>query len=336
LYYSRFSKAVIYCLLSTVLISLVGCSAKKNQEALQAKYPAFRHPAKMVFMAGPEESPVTFKQTSINDGVAHILYSQEQNNKGNSHIVVVLGGSEGGFITHHSKIGEAILANGYSMASIAYHGSQGTPPKLKEVAIEPIIRRIKSLSTAENGEKRCVAVVGSSKGAELALLIAANANIADTFVAVAPSNVIWQASEVSLLSRSSWTYNGNPLPFVKYPWFSKGTLTFLTEGVTKARGIHEAGLRRFDSKEQAQIPVEKISVPVLLQTAKQDNLWPSHEMSLAILERLKAKNTNHEFTLTSYELDHYLLSNQQPVDDAVDFITHTLDSNPNCNSSNSQ
>lgn len=79
---------------------------------------------------------------------------------------------------------------------------------------------------------------------------------------------------------------------MEYPWLSMGTMAFLSEGVTKARGLREEALNRLHSEERFQIPVEKISAPMLLQSAKQDNLWPSHKMSLSILERLKAKKPN--------------------------------------------
>ncbi|NVJ64381.1 MAG: hypothetical protein HWD84_09165 [Flavobacteriaceae bacterium] len=296
---------------------------------MQQKYPQYWHPAKVMFRAGPFESLVTMEQVKVESGVAHLLYSQQGQYR-DWPIVIILGGSEGGITSHHSRIGEAVLDKGYSMAGIGYHNFDGTPDNLREIAIEPIVKRIADLSKMDNGRKRCVALIGVSKGAELALLIATKSQVADTVVAVVPSNVIWQASNISLLSRSSWTYNDEPLPFVRYPWLSKGTMTFLSEGVTKARGLHEDALSRLDSEALFQIPVEKISVPVLLQSAKQDNVWPSHEMSLSILERLKAKKAQHKFTLIPYELDHYLTLNKQPVYDAVDFISNTLSSKSHC------
>lgn len=310
-------------------ISIWSCSNHKNLAALQEKYPDYWHPAKVMFRAGPDESLVTMERVRVENGVAHILYSQ-QGKYENSPVVIILGGSEGGIPSHHSRIGEAVLAKGYSMVGIGYHNLEGTPESLSEIAIEPIMKRIEGYSKTDNGEDRCVAVIGISKGAELALLIATKSQVIDTLVAVSPSNVVWQASNISLSSRSSWTYNDEPLPFVKYPWLSKGTMTFLSEGVTKARRMHEDALNGLDSEELFQIPVEKISVPVLLQSAKHDNLWPSHEMSLSILERLKVENAQREFTLIPYELDHYLILNQQPVNDAISFITNTLSSNSSC------
>jgi dienelactone hydrolase len=56
---------------------------------------------------------------------------------------------------------------------------------------------------------------------------------------------------------------------------------------------YAAGLKSKEA-EQAAIPVEKINGPILLISGGKDQMWPSTQMSLAIMERLKAKG--HAFT----------------------------------------
>jgi acetyl esterase/lipase len=247
----------------------------------------------------------------------------------NSPIVLVLGGSEGGTLKSRT-LAKAIIANGYSVASIAYHQAPGTPPYVKEIPIESIVKRIKDVSTDDKGNQRCVAILGVSKGAELALLIAAYTDFADATIAVVPSSVVWQSNQITLARNSSWRVNDEPLPFVEYPWFSRGMFAYLTKGPIEARALHEAGIENTKILEQASIPVERISKPVLLQGAKLDSVWQSHEMSQDIMERVNNKNPDHQFTLLSYELDHFLTLYEEPVDDALKFITETFDRNPRC------
>jgi len=314
---------------SLTIIVLFSLSAYGSEERLYKSLPphAYKH---MLNLIGPTGSPASvslmFEETGSELIVSAIPIGDA------SRLVIVFGGSEGG-IPYIPKLTKAIVANGYPMVGIAYHGAKGTPPHVKEIPLEPIITRINEFAHDAQGNRRCVALVGVSKGAELVLVIAAKADIADATVAVVPSNVVWQSSEVSLSRHSSWTYNNEPLPFVQYPWFSKGTLTYLTQGPTQAKGIHEAAFKNTTLLEEASIAVESISKPVLLQGAKQDTVWPSHEMSLATMQRVEDKNPNHKFQLLSYDLGHFLMANQEAVDDTMKFITQAFDANPNCKNS---
>jgi hypothetical protein len=104
----------------------------------------------------------------------------------------------------------------------------------------------------------------------------------------------------------------------------------LTKGVEHAKGISEDGIKNTESLEEVTIPLERIATPVLLQGAKQDTMWPSHEMSLAIMERVNNKNPSHKFKLLSYDLDHFLTKNKEPVVDALKFVTTAFHNNPKC------
>src|SRR4029450_8534657 len=54
--------------------------------------------------------------------------------------------------------------------------------------------------------------------------------------------------------------------------------------------------------ERARIPVERIAAPLLMFSAKDDQLWPSDLFAARAVERLKA----HKFT---HPLEHYSYDN---------------------------
>lgn len=260
---------------------------------------------------------------------AEYILRDSNNNANNSPMVVILGGSEGG-IFQSRPLAKAIISNGFSVASIAYHKAPGTPLYVKNIPVESVVQRIKNISTDNDGNQRCVAILGVSKGAELALVIAAYTDFAEATVAVVPSSVVWQSNQITLARNSSWSLNSEPLPFVEYPWFARGMLSYLTQGTLEARAIHETGIEKTEILEEASIPAERVTQPVLLQGAKLDTVWQSHEMSKMIMERVDAKKPDHKFTMLSYELDHFLILHDEPVGDAIKFITDAFDSNPRC------
>jgi acetyl esterase/lipase len=312
-----------------VLFLLSACTSPSQPEAAKTAYSDFY--SEMVQWSFQRGTGLTSVYPTGDSRSIYIL-SDSKDTANNSPIVVLLGGSEGGTFKPRT-LAKAIIANGYSVASIAYHRAPGAPPYVKEIPIESVVKRIKDVSTDDKGNQRCVAILGVSKGAELALVIAAYTDFADATIAVVPSSVVWQSNQITLARNSSWRVHDEPLPFVEYPWFSRGMFAYLTKGPIKARELHEAGIENTKILEQASIPVERISKPVLLQGAKLDSVWQSHEMSLVMMERVNNKSPNHQFTLLAYELDHFLTLHDEPVGDAIKFITETFDSNPKCKGS---
>src|SRR5260370_24689383 len=101
---------------------------------------------------------------------------------------VMLSGSSGGIPEAPAR---RLAENGITAFALGYHGAPGLPPELVEIPIEALARGIE-LFRARFARQRSVGVVGMSKGAELALLLAAylGASIGRV-VAVAPSHVVW-------------------------------------------------------------------------------------------------------------------------------------------------
>lgn len=131
--------------------------------------------------------------------------------------------------------------------------------------------------------ERCdrLVVLGTSRGAEAALLLAARHPEIDAVVAISPSDVVWAALDQERPQRSSWTSGGDPLPFVPYDdaWVPD------TEP-PEFLGLYEHCLEVYaDRVPAARIPVERIAGEVVLVAGGEDRLWPSLAFAEAIARR---------------------------------------------------
>ena len=239
-------------------------------------------------------------------------------------MIVVLGGSEGGYTTATSPLVAELLMSGHRVASLSYHGATGTPKHLREISIDAVAARIAALSKASETPTGCIGIIGTSKGGELALLLASLTDAGDVYVAITPSDVVWQASYPSLRRKSSWTHSGQPLPFIKYPKFSRATLKALRD-VNQAGDLHSLALRKTKNFEAARIPIEQATAPILLQAGTQDELWPTEEMSKRLVARLATDKPEHSLELKTYELDHFLGNSTKVRADARGFLKKHLD-----------
>src|SRR5262245_43106601 len=172
--------------------------------------------------------------------------------------VVVLGGSSG-----RVDVARARLLAGLGAICIAlrWFGGERQPPGICEVPLEVFTRATDRL--VEEGCQR-VAFVGTSKGAEAALLIAADDPRIRVVAAISPSGVVWANIGLGIdgaasPQRSSWTRDGVPLPFIKYDetWRPERR-----EGLVTYRSLYERSLRIADNVAAATIPVENAQADI--------------------------------------------------------------------------
>jgi dienelactone hydrolase len=206
--------------------------------------------------------------------------------------ILVLGGAEGGKPEHLARL---FAAQGYPVLSLAYFKTKGTPDYLDMIPLEYFGPAIDWLSRQAHVRSGGIIVVGGSKGAELALLLAAKNPTIKGVIAIAPSSVVWQGIPKDFFPpRSSWSQDGQGIDYVPYD-YSKGLpdpsnlLALYTQSLTQAQFATAAA-----------IEVEKINGPILLLCGSDDKLWPSQAMAQAITQRLKEKNFKHSCELVNY------------------------------------
>jgi dienelactone hydrolase len=191
--------------------------------------------------------------------------------------VIVLGGSDGG-LAGANLFGEPIAASGFVALCLAYFAMDGLPADLSEIPLEYFQQAIDWLRghRAVDGER--LAVLGSSRGGEAALLIGASFPAIRAVVANVPSHVVWQGinSDPSMKT-SSWSFAGVGLPFV----------SLVTPRVgTSWREWFEVSLIQHSPPADAAIPVERINGPILFITGTEDGIWPCSKMVDLATERL--------------------------------------------------
>ena len=152
-----------------------------------------------------------------------------------------------------------------------------------------------------------VILYGLSKGAELALVLAASDEHYKAVVALAPSHVVWQGNPGDIAnimaSPSSWSLQGDGLPFVPYIALEERDRLGFTNR-------HAASLTNAQAVIRARIEVENINGPILLLSGAEDNVWPAKPMAEEICHTvdLKGRTTCRHISYTGGD---HLLSNFQ-------------------------
>ncbi|RYY54831.1 MAG: hypothetical protein EOO09_12940 [Chitinophagaceae bacterium] len=203
-------------------------------------------------------------------------------------LLVGLGGSEGGNAwssDYWKPTRDSFLADGYAFLALGYFGSKGTPAILDRIAIDQVHAAI--LEAAKNPlvDGSRIAIIGGSRGGDLALLLGSYYTDITCVVAIVPSHVTFPG-HTSHFTSPAWTFGGKDLPFVPV---NEAAVPFLKK--QDLRGAFSAMLLDSVAEKSAMIPVEKINGPVLLLSATEDRICPSTPMC----EKMSTRLTQYKF-----------------------------------------
>lgn len=211
-----------------------------------------------------------------NDAVIGTLYLPDA--PGPHPGVVVIGGSEGG-VGGSGRLAGALADAGFAALAVGYFGMDGLPEQLTSIPLERFNAAIAWFSTQPQVRGQ-VALMGASKGAEAALLVAARTPDLAAVVAATPTHVAWQGLDMGAWSDvPSWTRGGAAIPYVRYN--SDGTFWPLVE-------MYSRSLRDQAAVTAARIPVADITAPLLLVSGEKDQMWPAYAMALDIVKNMRA------------------------------------------------
>jgi len=198
--------------------------------------------------------------------------------------VVVLGGSEGGRPIHLAKL---LAAEGFSCLALSYFSKAPLPPNLVEVPLDYVEDALRWLVRHPMVAGQRLGIVGASKGAELALLAAAHLpDAVGAVVAYAPSAVSFAGISFGGdgRCRSSWSFRGQPMPFVPYPKRARPSVGL--RGLALAP-IYRGALANTDAVAAAAIPIEQADAAIMLISGDRDRMWPSSTMAEMLCARLR-------------------------------------------------
>ena len=211
--------------------------------------------------------------------------------------LLLLGGSEGGIGRGVADRAAALQREGFSVLALSYHRAPGQRPHLELVPLEYFGGALAWLRRQSEVDPDRIGIVGISKGAEAALLVATRDSRLGAVVAALPSSVVWQGASFDDGREfdSSWSDGGRPLEHLSYGrwrwWRDMGPL------------IAEA-LEELPRRPGAAIPIERASAPVLLVCGEADTLWPSCPMARQLQRRAREHGRPRLILLAYPEAGH--------------------------------
>jgi pimeloyl-ACP methyl ester carboxylesterase len=205
-------------------------------------------------------------------------------------LIVGLGGGEGGNAWASARWTpqrERFLDQGYALLALGYFGTPNSPETLDRISLDGVHAAIVEAGKDPRVDGRCVAIIGGSRGAELALLLASHYPDIDAVVAIVPGSAVFPAL-TDAMTTGGFSLHDKPLPFVPMTW---GATPYLLVG--DLRGAFETIMQDRAAMQRAAIAVENINGPIQFVSASRDEMWPSKEMADAMMLRLKAKGFRH-------------------------------------------
>jgi uncharacterized protein len=223
--------------------------------------------------------------------------------------VVALGGVGGGL---REGGAEALASEGFASLALAYFGVEGLPRELVEIPLEYFERAIARLRSQPEVDANRIALVGNSKGGELALLLGATyPEDVKAVIGYTPSAVVWQGIAFNREAyhggpKSPWSLRGEPVPFARFARplpteMVRMVGSYLGRQPIVGRVFYERTLKNETAVAAAEIAVEKIDGPLLLISGTDDQMWPSTRLSEMVIERLKAHDHPFPYEHLRYE-----------------------------------
>jgi dienelactone hydrolase len=199
---------------------------------------------------------------------------------------VVVGGSGGGLLGADTTA--ALLASrGIASLALAYFGLPGLPPGLAEVPLEYFASAIRWLARRSEIDGN-PAVIGTSRGGELALLLSATFTEVGAVVAQAPSSVVWGSfGPGSGPEVPAWTLGGRPVAWMTSNDEAAWAEVDKTSPLVSTPGFL-AELRNAEAVRVAEIHIERASCPILMISGEEDAMWPSTMMAEQVERRASA------------------------------------------------
>jgi uncharacterized protein len=223
--------------------------------------------------------------------------------------VLALSGAVGGLTMTDTSI--ALQAEGFGVLLLSYFRGPGQNPNAELVPLEYFATALAWLRRQPEVDPARVGIVGVSKGAEAALVVAVRHPELKAVVAALPSSVVWpgiiwerRTGQIS----SSWSEQGKPVPHLPHVPFDA------SKGGTMADN-YAVSLKALPQHPEAVIPVERIAGPVFLVCAGEDRVWPSCPMARQIQERLHAHGRLDSTLLAYQDAGHAAFGPPVPSDD---------------------
>lgn len=216
--------------------------------------------------------------------------------------VLVLSGSSG---VPEEERARVLTEAGASAIALPWFGAEGLQPGPFDVPLELFVEALDRLAVTCDR----LAILGTSFGAEAALLVAVHDPRVDAVVGIAPSPVVWAGIDTRSdppRETSHWTLGGHPVPFVPFdPDWRPDTEP------PAYRSLYASSLAL--ATPEAWIPVERIHGEVVLVGGEDDQVWPGADFARLVASR-RAEYGRPTTVVTHPRAGHrVLLPGERPV-----------------------
>ena len=210
--------------------------------------------------------------------------------------VLLLGGSEGGLGGGAKQMALSLQEEGFTVLHLAYFGAPEQPDALERIPLELFDQALEWLKEQPGVDPGRLAVVGASKGAEAALLVATRRSDLSAVVAGMPTNVAWNGIDWARNGQSlysSWTASGEEVPTMPFSDWNA------SDGIISVYRTIEDPTHRANA-DRAAIPIERASAKIMLVCGEAETMWPACPMSRMIAER-SAERSGPSITVLAYQ-----------------------------------
>ena len=229
--------------------------------------------------------------------VGELFYSDDPDRK----TIVWLAGSGGG-LGVNSLVSAPLASHGFNVLSLPYFGEKGLPDQLSRVPLEYFEKAFAWLSNHPITRGKEIWILGMSKGAELALILASRYPYINRVVLWAPHAYCFQG--IAFKNESSWTYASKELPYIRVRncWVFANMLNgFMKNEPFEFASVYKKGIAVAKNKEAVRIKVENAHADLLLFTSKQCGMWNTYDGCLQIMQTLRNCNYPHSYDMIVYE-----------------------------------
>jgi dienelactone hydrolase len=193
--------------------------------------------------------------------------------------LLILSGSSGRVLAERADV---LSSYGVAALAVPWFGVEGLPASPRRVPLEALLPHLDQLASVVPR----VGVMGTSFGAEAALLLAVRDPRISLVVALAPTSVAWETSDQDGDGPpgrdAKWTWGGTPILGVPY------VDATIRGPFADAREWHEASLGACDDPDQFAIPVDRITGDVIVASGGDDRVWQAEQFCEEIVARRSA------------------------------------------------
>lgn len=241
------------------------------------------------------------KPKEIHENGFQASYYKKEDFKNKTAIILLGGGQWSDYWA------QEFVKKGFIGLSVPYTQKEGLPMLPEAIDLEYFEKTIHWLKAQPEVNPNKIVIMGASRNAELALVIAATfPEIINGVVAYAPSSVSWSNTVLPYNSdemKPSWRYKGKDIPYIP---MHKITGKDFDSG--EIISYWKNGLAKIEIAKKAAIQVENINGPILLFSGKDDQVWPSSLMANQIEDRINRTNFKHKFQNIKYDNAGHLIS----------------------------